>query len=382
MSGDKADTRIPTPSLSTYDVLGYLLPAIALLSSIYAFEVMVVAQRGQVIATPVSSLLRTTLGEATDTARTILYILTGLMLLYVVGHVISAVSSLVLDRILVTRVFGYPYQSLLFPDWPRTFDTASAQFWMCIFFWVNAYLGVRSAEWLLPNRWLGHLANPLGWALVILILWKIIWRRAQLAFLKHNGRTSARIENWCLMIPFRVLAMPARLAAQLLSDTINPRRHFDDGFIDLFRRRYESTFDLRLPPKKPIDPRFLERATNTYWLPYCFVATRCPTLGDHLQSWLRLYSFSRNISAAFFVAFAYVTSIVAWYHPPLEGARTMIRLFPLCLLALALVMLVRYYYLYFGYYSKFLFRAFTYSVGDLQQSGLRSGQLGAEGPKR
>jgi hypothetical protein len=81
---------------------------------------------------------------------------------------------------------------------------------------------------------------------------------------------------------------------------------------------------------------------------------------------LRLYSFARNLSAAFYVAFLYGYAILALnaVSIPDHQASYIAVLIPAAYLFGSLVMLSRYYYLYANYYTKFIIRAFFYSVSN------------------
>jgi hypothetical protein len=104
--------------------------------------------------------------------------------------------------------------------------------------------------------------------------------------------------------------------------------------------------------------------TTNFWLAYMHMMEKSPTLGAIATNWLRLYAFARNLSAAFYLFFIYAF-LWLWIHSAAItdwGAyRTGVLLaFPLGGLALALIMLTRFYYLYASYYTRFVFRSFVY----------------------
>jgi len=98
-------------------------------------------------------------------------------------------------------------------------------------------------------------------------------------------------------------------------------------------------------------------------LPYIYIADKSEIMHKIIINWLNLYSFMRNLAMAFYLAFIYTTislSVDGHQLPKGEGLCAMY--LPVALFGLAMLSLLRFYYLYSAYYTKFLYRAFVYLV--------------------
>ena len=109
----KNETPVLRIPFSTYDVLGYIIPGVTLLGCTFLYEYWL-RIHGVRLHTPVYSLLQlATALERHQWAVSFLYILGGLCGTYVVGHIVSSLSGLLIDRLFVYKGHGYPYVGLL-----------------------------------------------------------------------------------------------------------------------------------------------------------------------------------------------------------------------------------------------------------------------------
>ena len=128
--------RIPRPSIG--ETLNHIAPGGALLGSIYLFEIWVahaLPRARTELHLPLTTAL-SFVGDGLKGENWLLSVLLGLALLlaiYVTGHIIDSVSALCIDRTLVYRAYGYPYQHLfnylpreIEPDTPPDDDPAPA----------------------------------------------------------------------------------------------------------------------------------------------------------------------------------------------------------------------------------------------------------------
>ena len=365
-----ADTEIPTTALplTPYDILGYLAPGGTLILSTLIFEhflkALVAPQLGHVSwHTPLLSGVKTIYASSVQPANSVslaLFAICFAAVAYIAGHVVGSAASILLDRALVFKGYGYPYSNLLLLSQPDTESRRfSRAFYRGLFFWLNASiltlysglyvaapLGFESATW-----WLRHIAYAFGTFVLASIIVKIVlgmrWLR------DWPGIQYGRVPAMNAMTT--MLGGPYELIARPLSKVMNTRNSFDEDFIKIFRDKFLARFGLSS-----------ERAgTNNYWLCYCYVLERCPELRGLVAHWLRMYVFARNLAAAFYLAFLYCFFWLIIEAPTLGEVDARIvapTLFiPAVLFASSFLLLLRYYYLFVSYFTKFIFRAFVYS---------------------
>lgn len=120
---------------------------------------------------------------------------------------------------------------------------------------------------------------------------------------------------------------------------------FGAEFIREYQKEFEKYFEM-----KPQDV-----GSENYWLSYCYIRSQSPHLDAAVRNFLHMYSFARNVCSAMYISLIVVIILNIWkYSVP----QWLIILWGLSLLLTALLLLIRYYYLYSSYYSKFIFRSF------------------------
>jgi len=390
------------------DILGYLAPGAGFLVGIYGFERWAahVIGAGRVHL-PFSTAFGLVLGSDKAKEEWFVYLsvaAVALLVIYITGHIIESVAVLFLDRLLIYKAYGYPYQGLLLvgPEHapkdrtalPPESQTFSRAYYRGMFFWTNTYLALRSlcfvvralpaAAWVQST--LLWSSRVLGAFIVVAFFFKIIIvpirrrhqereraRRARAAAAAASAAASAgeqsappqddepdtppsepRFMSWLIRVLTRVLAGPWELlVGKPLSNLINSRRSFDLEFREMYALLFQKTFGL--------NPRTTE--SNNYWMSYSYVVTHSSKLAAVAAHWEMMSTFSRNLGAAFYLAFIYCLCWLQLEGPRLpyavEGAAILAAL-PVFLLLLSASLLLNHYYLYVSYYSKFLYRAFVY----------------------
>jgi hypothetical protein len=135
------------------------------------------------------------------------------------------------------------------------------------------------------------------------------------------------------------------------------------------RQRYLQFFNERFG----IDP--LHAGSDNFWLSKMFVAYESPAFNSNLTYWLNMYTYTRNLSTAFYIAFIYAFFFVYLQYPwgSLNGTTGLFVLLsmPLGYFVLSGILAVRFRYIYVGYYNRFLYRCFVFlcSSRDLEVSG-------------
>jgi len=357
---------IKTP-FTPYDVLAYLIPGLTFVGSIAYYEFSlaqhVPAEKlhatFQHIGKWVESL-HCGQNSGTSWALQFLLLLGCVAALYVVGHIIASLSEIFLDRILVHKATGYPREKLLdFHD--KSGREISRPFYKGTFFWVNTVVfmcycsvlvSIQYREWLHCGiRWMAY-------TMLVVIIVKILtsWLKPPRNSFELKFRSTwfwKTIKRIIIFVLTNIYAGPVKLISSFYNDLVQPKRGFDDTFQKIFRKRFKEVFGMEAETA----------LSNTYWLPYIYVVEKSETMNRILINWLNLYSFMRNLAMAFYLAFMYMTvSLVVEGNNLPKGEGLCALYLPAVLFSVSMISLLRFYYLYSAYYTKFLYRAFVYLV--------------------
>ena len=361
----KEKIKIP---FNAYDIFGYLLPGIITLLAIYSFEFWTKLQIDK-LTNPINlhlPLLRAInisgemVFETNKWPLSAMFFIAILIIAYIVGHIVSSVSSFFIDRIFVFKGYGYPYQLLLNLNLPDE-KSYTPSFYRGFFFWANAYFLLRFYITLYPKQWLWETTFWLGWYIVAVVILKVGLSHFKKYPIIEQQKLKSLIESYAppllknfdkvaLFIVRYLFAGPYDLLARFLSQFINTRETFNSEFIESYKELFRSNFSL--------DAKIAW--SNNYWFCACYIAEKSPVLNAMLINWLHMYSFARHISTAFYIAFFYcfISLFLQEQLFNFLNYRSVLFLLPLIFFFLSLIMLTRFYYLYFSYYSKFVFRAF------------------------
>jgi hypothetical protein len=372
-----------------YDILGYLIPGGILIAALAGFEAFIVSSSkkgGLALHTPIyTSISRLFLATPThaDWALQAVTILLIGTVSYVVGHIVASISALFIDRWYVEKAHGYPFLYLLRLDIEGA-DNYSRRFHRGLFFWLSSYLFLRYVT--LPNglavselvpsllrsyvpsllsvMYLKWAATVVGWMLFIMTAVKMI-----LSAREANGdRTLKTILNLPSAKPFLsrlefsilVFSFPGNLITRFLGSYLHTRDRLDLASVRMFKKRMLSTLGVK---QKDDNALAFLRSSSTFWYAYLHLRAAPAEISEPAENWLRLYSFARNLSTAFYLAFLYC---LFWWRFQGEkvqvtpDAHYTILVLPLVVWAAAFVMLLRYYYIYAGYFTKYTLRAFVY----------------------
>lgn len=143
------------------------------------------------------------------------------------------------------------------------------------------------------------------------------------------------------------MSIPFNIFAHFIEHFVGLNESFDANFIQKYSEQFTKTFGL------PLDKN---TGTNIYWLSYCAVTNESEHLKNMLRHFLRLYGFARNLSTSFYIVFLLVVLEVLFVN----GNSLLMKTGGILFFGLSFIMLTRYYYLYYNYYSKIVFRSFVY----------------------
>ncbi len=340
MIGDKEKSQI-----DMYDVFGYLVPGFLVVSSI----ALSVGYWHSIDLKQIFYLIKDL-----RAGQFVSLLILGLVFSYIVGHVVATISEIVYDRIFVEKIFGYPYESLF-----RKKDTKKRIFLIK----KNFYRSILSIIYFcslviifnpvidIPKEEIYSTVFVLSFAFVFLLLLKWIenWveRKEKYGFkiLKENTAISRllSIMMWLFSCVFFLLSIPFQLLESIIRNFLGLDRQFPEKVIDKFKERFYDSMGLEFSFKL---------GTDIYWMTYWYVTEHSPYIRDRLYKFLSLYGLARNSSVALYLS-AIIMSIPSYFGE--TGIHSII----LCafFLFLSFVMSIRYYYLYYNYYSKSLYRS-------------------------
>ncbi len=149
-----------------------------------------------------------------------------------------------------------------------------------------------------------------------------------------------------------------RFPAILISKLFHQAQQIPTDLIDQYKIEFKKRFSIDSD----------SAGTNNFWFTEMWISENSPQQYRKLTNWMHLYSFARNLSAAFFLVFVYTTFLLlrnqvelSQLCPKHDTDVLVLRSMPLASYFLSVIMLIRYYYLYSTYYSTYLFRAFIFS---------------------
>ena len=296
----------------------------------------------------------------TDAAEQTTYIALGIVFLYATGHVVAAISSFFLDRILVFKGYGYPYTFLVLTLPSSTVQQGSRNFYRGSIFWLNVWLFV----WLILRIfYMGAALGLYSWLIIAvpffvfliakLVISDVCNRKtfsgmprcyARLRLILFRNR--ARVLSWT-----KGYALGFNAPADLVGKLINTNIALEDDVRDAYRKFFKSNFHM--------DPNKAD--SNNYWFSTFFVMQKERKLYDRISQWYQISNFARNMAAAFYLAYFYgLICVFCSSDQSVPGGKASIIFFQVGLLAVACIMVIRFYHAFVSYYSKGLYRAFVY----------------------
>lgn len=291
-----------------------------------------------------------------------------LVIAYSLGHIIATISHIVVDRLLVSGILGYPMHRLL--HLPKQSDHYKIKRSTSIYLFVvilmvlfppllHYHLGT-----LIPLddqncSDLSVLCNPcyykwLFGALAFFALFKII--HAFLAAEPFYARPS-KFFKWPWFAKLTIVyTWPAQHVfvplIHVVETLLGTERQFPKALVREYSAKYKKRFGF--------EPA--EAGTENYWLPFFQMNVSDPGAARLVFNWLHIYGFARNMAAACFITLAYVL----YKLHRLEGGEGDYKLMLVVYVLnfyLMVFFLVRYWLIYSTYFSKSIIRAFVVNEG-------------------
>jgi len=389
--------RVP---VTPYDISGYLIPGGLLLISIAGFEAFVresATTGAENIHTPVYTTIALLVNQAppgTSWATQAIVLVMAAAIAYSIGHIIASISAIVIDRWYVHKAHGYPSQFLLYLS--ETEPNYTQLFHRGLFFWVNFYLLLR--YFTLPNALpvadfvprpfkvlipgalsvtnMEKAAFAVGWMLLVMLIIKVLFS----AKYAREGRTIRRLLETKVgkyitagsAFAILVFAFPAKIVTRFLGNYLHTKDRLDPISAELFKKRLNEL----VCPDADIEERDkLLRSSSGFWYAFLHIRATSHEVFEPVDNWLRLYAFARNLSTSLYLAAGYC--YLWWFNQGADielrnaGVHYTLLLLPLLYWIAAFLLLLRYYYLYVGYFTKYVLRAFVYLTRNTRSDTVR-----------
>lgn len=340
------DLKKHTP-FSTYDFLGYLIPGSTFIATGYFFDrlmlsltpdrnVTLLFDKFAVIIKSVNS------NDSNPVFTSIVAIMLVFIVCYTVGHILATLSSFFIDRYLIKSGFRYPLVNFLNPTKDnnivppkRIFKTrarCSLVLIYIIFITLMQLILINSCQTLM------------NYLVILLPSTLLLFLILSFYFPYKLSYALSYLPTWYASKIERHLDMSGKM---------------DDSFGEAIVKHIKTDFSIDLT-----DDSQPKGFSNAYWLMFIKVGESSPMSYSMLINWLHLYSYARNTSTAFFLTAVYISITLIFNGEDLFDLENRLYflygfLFSGSLLA-SLILLIRYYYLFSSYYTKYLLRSYYY----------------------
>lgn len=270
---------------------------------------------------------------------------------YTVGHIIATLSSFFIDRYLIKSGFRYPLINFLNKDknneivTPHRIFKTRARFALFI-----GYLFIVMALQMALIQFQLSLLNFIWYLILITIMLFLvffyIFPQGFITILSYLPNKLGIVINNHLDMSGRMDGYFAKRVIEFIKK---------DFGIDLTRSKHSRSY------------------SNVYWLMFLKVSEKSPTAQSMLVNWHHLYSYARNTSTSFFMIAIYMicTLIVNGQEffnlPNLRKVTYLYSAFFITSILVSFILLIRYYYLFSSYYTKFLVRSYFYISNEETQ---------------
>lgn len=280
------------------------------------------------------------------------------LVIYVIGHLIGAISSIAFDRVLMEGIYGYPVVHLLkFKRERRSYSEATHRY---LFIALNVFTLLTI---FISNDFAFQVCVVVLASIVLVLLVVRIWIKVV-----KVSKNTARVTRLTRFAEHRfvrsVFLKPSQWVEWIEENLLKPLLGIDRPFPVEFRNRYKELFQkiYRMNPEGLV--------SDNYWLSYLYAVNQNPQFTGLLKTWLHLYGFARNIATATFIGLIGF-GVLRFFEPyPLNlGNQLLLG----SMVVTAWVFMMRYWVLYQGYHTKNVLRAFVATAGAEEVSQKKRG---------
>ena len=372
------DTKSLTSPFATHDFFGYLIPGLLFVAGLYFHDTMIldgdgpvhnlveaVAVRGQDGA---ASATTKPADQGTSPQEILGFTAVAFSLVascYILGHLVSALGSALLDRAVIDRVTHYPYVRLLghlFTIHP--IEVQKRRYFTVILFLILisivdiAVQGPSHALWV-----------PVG-ILLMVVLGRITMRRSEEereSGVRHLARPFRMVID--AMVTFGNAII--RLMFGWIYTLLRLGGRLPNGFAEMFNKKFQAVYGR--------EPNNL--GTNVFWLSATYVMSRHPTHYAMAQRAYNMYTLMRNVCMVCLLLFGYGV-VLHWTRNPAGGTQVAQNAWNKDYLlwvsatgCAAVLLWLRYYNTYYNHFTKLILRSFVTPDAQPEGSGLSGGGL-------
>lgn len=349
MSGEQSDKGMAL-KFNLYDIFWYIAPGCSLVIAFYLYHRLFSIE----LFNDIENLF---FSSAMGWQQIVGYGTIILFAMFVLGHLLAALSMSIFDKVVVERAIGYPFLRLFNSIYTDKISSVwyakkSHKFYQTMILLASLIILSFVQEWRII-RWLFISLFALLFFLKGLFNYFALEDFWDSSSVRPEGQRhkANRIDVFCgwLMKPFTFIWR--LMVCGTLGILFRMPKPFEKQFQENFSKSYYNTF------KMPVQ----EVNTNTFWLPYWHLCQNDQNSFQVIQYLQRLYSFLQNLSMVLLILFIYSIFDNRVFSPEIEKIH---RLW--CVVAgVAFIMIfLRYYYVYYNLYSRSVYRAFVGSTLD------------------
>lgn len=339
---------------NTYDFFGYILPGTFLsMGLMYIFQEELKLSE---LITKYNDI------EAFWAVFILLFVLAGV---YFMGQLIGSISHLLYDRLVVRNIIGYPFQYIL--DLPsRPERSMRLAYLILLFFVLQLILAPTYYEFFCNYYdWNSVWKGILVWLLLclgsfIVVFWlrlrlvcSIISRMDACGNFVREAKDDSIEKDKRLIKACEYGVKTFRWFFVLLRKISSTDTKVKDDIREKFIRRVHNEYKIDLEHDDKYN-------SDAYWIGYIGLLNADSKHVGKVENWMKLYGCLRNYSCSFLILAA-VVAFLQW-KSIINGAvdipnTTILLIF----LMVSFVLFIRYWIIYFGYYSKYIIRAYALS---------------------
>jgi hypothetical protein len=335
----------PWVPFDLYDFFGYLFPgAFLLFTTCLFFQFSGLVNFIDVINATIKVY------EKAPFIVGLIMVVMGIILVYTLGHFVAMFGQIIFDRIFLDEIIQHPIFALLKIE--KSQRIYSVAIFQIIFFLYNLFIVFQIFN-------LHFLRVPLIYNLatsdiVIIFSFLLLFAIKIIVMIcRFNPECKERLERnglpmgtkfagWLALFISNNLIKPLISSIQKLLGLDRP---FSDQLIEKHKENFKKYFGLDSDEAK----------YENYWLSFFYTSSRNLSATAQIKNWLQLYSFARNTSAAAYLTLT-IMSIVLLFSSSYHNDT--IRLLGIILYLFAIILMLRYWYLYYNYFVKNIIRAF------------------------
>ncbi|MBO4829705.1 MAG: hypothetical protein J5534_09810 [Fibrobacter sp.] len=344
---------------NTYDFFGYLLPGTLFslgLAGIFHSDALKVYKKF----------------EGMSSFLAVISTLIVCACLYFLGQIIGCIGHIIYDRIIVRNILGYPFYKILGMNSGLKYSYKNFSFFfVLLFFAVIIFPVFYYASDVIPGNKIKMIESYYMDCIVfrfILALFVFVSLKKIFVFFKEkmDQFDLKKILNindgdGFLCVIFNVVEslffiIPANLLCRMFVYVFRKITATDYDINDCLKKRFLEKLEDRTELKKE---DFEKYGSDIYWVTYIdLMKVKNPCHQGKISNWLDMYGCLRNYSCVFLLL-AVIESFRLWFNVTNGKVNALDFFILLGSLILSFLLFLRYWIMYYSYYSKYIIRAYA-----------------------